>query len=89
MSADSPALPRREAAALLGVHPDTLDKWADEGRFRNVYRYGEHGQRRYDRDELIAYKEASRIRQPVRTAPAVAAIGSYTIAPLPDHNFPI
>ena len=38
--------PSRIAAKMLGVHPNTLRKWADSGKIRFIK--SESGQRRYD-----------------------------------------
>ncbi len=47
-----------EAAALLDVHPDTLRRWADEGKVRSLRTPG--GQRRFTRADIDAvYGEAS------------------------------
>ena len=39
-----------EAAALLGVHPDTLRRWTDEGKVPCTRTPG--GQRRYTREAI-------------------------------------
>lgn len=40
---------REEAAAILGVHPDSITRWQRQGKIRNV---GTRGQPRFLRDEL-------------------------------------
>ena len=40
-----------EAARLLGVHTNTVRKWANEGRLR-AYRIGTSGDRRFQREEV-------------------------------------
>jgi len=49
--ADDPLLSVAQAAALLGVHPNTLRGWTDAGRL-TAYRINARGDRRYRRDEL-------------------------------------
>lgn len=54
-SAEPPWLPLGAAARLLGVDPDTLRRWADNGRVRSFTTPGGH--RRFDRidlDRLVA-----------------------------------
>lgn len=41
----------REAAELLGVHPETLRRWDNEGKLRAV-RIGEFGHRKYNKEEI-------------------------------------
>lgn len=41
----------REAAELLGVHPETLRRWDNEGKLKAV-RFGEFGHRKYNREEI-------------------------------------
>lgn len=44
-------LPSRKAAEVLGIHPNTLRKWADSGKIKHIRTAS--GQRRYDvRDYL-------------------------------------
>ena len=55
MHANSAPLRLREAAAMLGVHRDTLRRWAEDGKVPSVATPG--GERRYrieDLDALIA-----------------------------------
>lgn len=47
-----PTLRLGEAADLLGVHPDTLRRWADEGKVASVRTLG--GQRRFVREDIEA-----------------------------------
>ena len=44
-------VPSREASRILGVHPQTLRKWAREGRIDYIRTEG--GQRRYDVDSYL------------------------------------
>ncbi|TAL50094.1 MerR family transcriptional regulator [Patescibacteria group bacterium] len=41
----------REAAELLGVHPETLRRWDNEGKLKAV-RVGERGHRRYNTSDV-------------------------------------
>jgi diguanylate cyclase (GGDEF)-like protein/excisionase family DNA binding protein len=50
----SPSLPISQAAHLLGVHPNTLRAWADEGRVRCL-RVNRRGDRRFLVDDLQAF----------------------------------
>lgn len=45
-------IPSREAAALLGVHPDTLKRWVEAGRLTCWRTPGGH--RRYSRAEIAS-----------------------------------
>ena len=46
-----PYIPSREAAKLLGPHPNTLRQYADEGKIKTIRTAS--GQRRYDADSYI------------------------------------
>ncbi|GBC60110.1 DNA invertase [Desulfonema ishimotonii] len=49
-------LPSRKAAEILGVHPNTLRKWADSGKIKHIRTAS--GQRKYDvRDYLGKNRE--------------------------------
>jgi excisionase family DNA binding protein len=52
------------ASKLLGVHPDTLRRWADEGRIETFLSLGGH--RRFDRRELERVRSS---RQPGSVLP--------------------
>jgi excisionase family DNA binding protein len=39
-----------DAAAIIGVHPETLRRWADAGKVRSFRTPG--GQRRFDRTDV-------------------------------------
>jgi len=55
---NSSVLRLSEAAALLGVHPDTLRRWSDEGKVPVSRTPG--GERRYSRADIDAvYSESS------------------------------
>lgn len=41
----------REAAEVLGVHPETLRRWDNEGKLKAV-RIGELGHRKYNKEEI-------------------------------------
>ena len=43
-----------DAARVIGVHPNTLRAWSDQGRIRS-YRINARGDRRYRRDDLEAF----------------------------------
>jgi excisionase family DNA binding protein len=47
-------LPTSAAAALLGVHPDTLVRWADDGKIPFWLTPG--GQRRFRREDIEALR---------------------------------
>ena len=44
----------REAAMLLGVHPNTLRTWSTQGRLR-CYRFSTRGDRRFRWEDLEAF----------------------------------
>jgi putative resolvase len=44
-------IPSRKAAQILGLHPNTLRKWADDGRIQHIRT--ESGQRLYDVDSYL------------------------------------
>lgn len=50
-----PKISRQEAAALLGVHPDTLRRWETEGKIVPERTTGGH--RRYDLAKLLGTTE--------------------------------
>lgn len=58
------------ASKLLGVHPDTLRRWADEGRIETFLSLGGH--RRFDRRELERVRTS---RQPGSVRP-LASLGA-------------
>ena len=62
----SPQLTTTEAAELLGVHPDTLRGWADEGKIPVWRTPG--GQRRFQRSDL-----ENMLRRPAKPAGEVAS----------------
>jgi diguanylate cyclase (GGDEF)-like protein/excisionase family DNA binding protein len=53
-----PTLSVTEAARVVGVHPNTLRAWTSQGRIR-AYRINRRGDRRYRRDDLDAFLEAT------------------------------
>jgi excisionase family DNA binding protein len=50
---DREMLTVREVCQLLHVHPNTIRRWADEGRMK-VYRIGPRGDRRFKREDIAA-----------------------------------
>jgi excisionase family DNA binding protein len=43
-----------EAAALLGIHVNTLRRWAEQGKLR-MYRLSDRGDRRFRRTEIESF----------------------------------
>lgn len=60
------------ASKVLGVHPDTLRRWADEGRIETFLSLGGH--RRFDRRELERVRSS---RQPGSVQP-LSSLGATT-----------
>ena len=58
ISAAAASLPITKAARMLGVHPNTLRAWADQGRIRCL-RVNERGDRRFLMDDLQAFMRAA------------------------------
>ncbi len=58
MDAPEATLSIAEAARTLGVHPNTLRAWSDQGRIRS-YRINSRGDRRFLRADLDAYLAAA------------------------------
>jgi diguanylate cyclase (GGDEF)-like protein/excisionase family DNA binding protein len=56
--ATAASLPVTKAARLLGVHPNTLRAWADQGRIRCL-RVNDRGDRRFLVDDLQAFSRAA------------------------------
>jgi len=52
-------VPSREASKRLGLHPNTLRRYADEGRIK--YFRTESGQRRYDVDDYLGLKKEATV----------------------------
>lgn len=50
MSTSPELISRGEAARIFGVHPATITRWADDGKFTIYRTLG--GQRRYVRSEI-------------------------------------
>ena len=44
----------RQAADLLGVHPDTVRRWCDEGRLR-YYQFSPRGWRRLSTEDVNTF----------------------------------
>ena len=83
------------AAHVLGVHPNTIRAWSDQGRLR-YYRINARGDRRYRPDDLqwflsAAVRQADRgddIDQPRRYA-ADPNLGAPSPHPLPSGSGPV
>ena len=77
-----------KAARLLGVHPNTIRAWSDQGRL-SFLRINERGDRRYRLGDLHRFLvEAETKREPVRgrrgpgwssAAPVAPSIGADTV----------
>lgn len=52
-------LTSKEVAEYLGVHPQTMDRWASKGTGPSYYKI--EGARRYPEAELIAWLEARKV----------------------------
>src|SRR5437867_11570911 len=64
-----------KAARLLGVHPNTVRAWSDQGRLR-YYRINPRGDRRYRLGDLQGFLAAAEVGAP----PEPAAVGRTTTA---------
>ena len=64
---DTTTLPITRAARMLGVHPNTLRAWADQGRLRCL-RVNVRGDRRFLVDDLRAFVQAAETQTPGRAA---------------------
>lgn len=81
-SANQQLLNIKQAAGLLNVSEISLRRWTDSGRLR-CYRLGGRRERRFQRDDLLAFMEGSKGREAdVSAAPPGAAAG-VTIEGLP------
>ena len=49
----------QEACDILNVHPNTLRKWDNEEKLKAI-RFGSRGDRRYKREDLVAFIEKQR-----------------------------
>lgn len=47
------------AARMLNVHPNTVIRWSERGILK-AYRIGPRCDRRYRREEIVAYLEGNR-----------------------------
>jgi excisionase family DNA binding protein len=60
---DSEKLPQlltlQEACDILNVHPNTLRKWDNEGKLKAI-RFGSRGDRRYKKEDILAFIEKKR-----------------------------
>ena len=52
-----------KAARLLGVHPNTIRAWSDQGRLR-YYRINPRGDRRYRLGDLQGFLAAAEVPSP-------------------------
>ncbi|MBV9789571.1 MAG: GAF domain-containing protein [Chloroflexi bacterium] len=57
----------REAAAALGIHPETLRRWDKQGKLRSR-RAGPRGMRRYARQDILRFIQARDEADPIRDA---------------------
>ena len=60
---DTTTLPITKAARMLGVHPNTLRAWADQGRLRCL-RVNARGDRRFLVDDLHTFMGAAETPRP-------------------------
>lgn len=59
MKPNSPLLTTKEAAEFLRVSEASIRRWADAGTLRS-YSVGDRGERRFMRDDLLAYLKRNR-----------------------------
>lgn len=59
---DDPVFRTVDAAVILDVTPDRLEKWRQRGQGPRYLQYEEDGPVRYELSELIAFKAAHRVR---------------------------
>jgi diguanylate cyclase (GGDEF)-like protein len=76
--ASASSLPITKAARLLGVHPNTLRAWADQGRVRCL-RFNQRGDRRFLLEDLQAFMLAT------ETAPVADAVRPSEFASVVPH----
>ena len=73
-----------KAARLLGVHPNTIRAWSDQGRLR-FYRINARGDRRYRLGDLQRFLAQAESRpEPARTGGATWAASRAASAPHPS-----
>jgi diguanylate cyclase (GGDEF)-like protein/excisionase family DNA binding protein len=75
-----------KAARLLGVHPNTIRAWSDQGRLR-YYRINPRGDRRYRMGDLQRFLDAAEgssigLTPPVGASPGRPTRGGRSAAPL-------
>lgn len=58
---DNAYITTRQAAQILGVNRATVINWAKQGRF-NAIQYGSRGIYRFDRLEIVAFLNRSRLQ---------------------------
>ncbi|HET7726652.1 MAG TPA: GAF domain-containing protein [Candidatus Limnocylindrales bacterium] len=63
-----------KAARVLGVHPNTIRAWSDQGRLR-YYRINDRGDRRYRHADLVRFLDAAEVLPPVPRPAAEASPG--------------
>jgi len=56
-----------KAAKVLGVHPNTIRAWSDQGRLR-YYRINDRGDRRYRHADLTRFLDAAEVLPPLSQA---------------------
>ena len=74
-----------KAARLLGVHPNTIRAWSDQGRLR-YYRINPRGDRRYrlgDLQRFLLRAEGGSQGRPTR---GTAASGPFAVRPAACHD---
>ena len=70
-----------KAARLLGVHPNTIRAWSDQGRLR-YYRINPRGDRRYRLGDLQRFLEVAASRAQSAEPPALVALPAGSAATL-------
>src|SRR5256885_17064822 len=72
-----------KAARLLGVHPNTIRSWSDQGRLR-YYRINPRGDRRYRLGDLQRFLEVAASGAQSADPPALVALPAGSAATLPS-----
>ena len=80
---DTTTLPITKAARMLGVHPNTLRAWADQGRLRCL-RVNARGDRRFLVDDLHAFMGASETPRSMGRTTVPRATTGATDGPVAD-----
>ena len=58
----------RELAKFLNVHINTVRRWSDQGIIKS-YRIGPRGDRRFSRDDVIAFLAGNQQQPEVKVSP--------------------